>query len=1418
MNFDAFRNKLLSKPKYEFRVEVNQRCLIDKMLARYSSEFAVFRELLQNSDDAKSSAAKIVFMGTNGGTHSRMLFKNNGFVFRQQDWDRLKKIAEGNLDEQKIGAFGVGFYSVFSICEEPFVSSGKLGMAFHWKGDQLLVNHGPIDNSDTKWTTFLLDMREHLKFPDLDELGRFLATALGFTANLRKISVYFNEDRVIRISKEVNPPRPINIRSDINSESPKKMFKLESVNVQTVKFDAYKTVIPHGTVSLSNCLKKSATVCFQIASGNLKAQIDDNFSSEMERLTKKKPPGQTTIQIILPGYKDLEFSDVVDKKPLSKLISRLSTTKNKHTNIDDDFSCAFNYNSTDESFDIFKDLLPFPEQGRIFIGFRTHQTTGYSVNLAARVIPTVERESIDLAQKTLTIYNTEMLCLAGTLCRLLYEDEMNQISQLYQVESNNDKVMLKKRSAHALKHFTFNSSTPDIKVGNIIETQFYKCCSSPLSILSTHGVKAIKVVRLLNPEMATFIKTVPAVPKVIEDQCAEYFKRANTILKIIEKASISDVFEELKNRTRNQCEMSQNEMVALMNWWIIFRWRQQNFPKSVYDKLMQLAVVRIENKNVCLKVIRYFQNPEVIRPGLDIPPEVLPYAISKYFDGRELQKSFNWTELTLVTWTQYIIKKHNLKYDPVFAEKFINVLSQGFKSLEMKDRSTICQLLSEIECIPTQFGMKKPKESYFPDETLFSDLPNVSINVNEEFFTMLGIHKHVELERVFARLVNSKNLNHMKLLEYFTKRAGDLNDTNIDKLKKAPVWIKESAGNNKLEINARRYLARELYVPSDKNRDLELPVIQWEGDWNKHSEEAKFINMLGLQEYPSFQTIMKLMTDKSFSLRGKALKYFVNNFNKKYSIAYKPSLVQEKFLPCANSNVYAKPSECYSIPDCAKMGFNVLHQDWRLWAGQLGVKQHPDNLLLLNKLEQNPPRNTDDAERIFGYLATRSGYFLSSNWTRLQNIAFIPVQDEVSPYRTIYYKSKDCLFKSSKEIYADLFPCVDFGYDANKFLESCGVKREPSASDLAECLTRSSQKFWSNLNDKSQYIAILQTIANNYGSINYETLNKMRRYPILMGVKKHDKSPDIYYLASASNIFINDNDKYKDMFNPFTCPFDDKLELFYQDLGCQSLDASVTEEPQRIGIKKDSSISSAVKQRIMERIPGYYSSIINGKFRVDETWIQRLKVRVVDRIDMNYKLITTHQNQIKTAQASACISQNENSFILYITNDNNDINYADIATSLTKHIHEKPNRQNRINLFTYLTSSLENLRRLGYPTEKVKITAAAPSLPVSGKTLSPVAVPVPTNISYDELEKKLFNGINSCKSNGQKHVPRDNSPVIETTVPESHYESPLKYVKTLNSIEFHIPESLNPYNILNATMEKQLKCFIDVLIRQHPVF
>jgi hypothetical protein len=58
---DAISNLKGKSNAEEERVEVNQRALIDKILARYASANAVYRELLQNSNDAEATVAEIHF-------------------------------------------------------------------------------------------------------------------------------------------------------------------------------------------------------------------------------------------------------------------------------------------------------------------------------------------------------------------------------------------------------------------------------------------------------------------------------------------------------------------------------------------------------------------------------------------------------------------------------------------------------------------------------------------------------------------------------------------------------------------------------------------------------------------------------------------------------------------------------------------------------------------------------------------------------------------------------------------------------------------------------------------------------------------------------------------------------------------------------------------------------------------------------------------------------------------------------------------------------------------------------------------------------------------------------------------------------------------------------------------------------------
>lgn len=200
----------------ESRVTVNQRLLVDKMLARYSSDFVVFRELIQNSDDARATFVEIYFncdildgstsnvssvsqeyprnlqvkqqlnanytdsvvphkassmsfsqtiKDSDAQFHNSLIREirtvNDGSVFNEADWKRVASIAEGNVNADSIGQFGVGFFSVFSFSEEPIIVSGAECMVFTWRDDDSLTTYRRKlpDTEQSHHTSVILKMR-----------------------------------------------------------------------------------------------------------------------------------------------------------------------------------------------------------------------------------------------------------------------------------------------------------------------------------------------------------------------------------------------------------------------------------------------------------------------------------------------------------------------------------------------------------------------------------------------------------------------------------------------------------------------------------------------------------------------------------------------------------------------------------------------------------------------------------------------------------------------------------------------------------------------------------------------------------------------------------------------------------------------------------------------------------------------------------------------------------------------------------------------------------------------------------------------------------------------------------------------------------------------------------------------------------
>ncbi|CAG8807086.1 16160_t:CDS:2, partial [Racocetra persica] len=85
---------------------------LSKILEEYPDGSQIIREILQNSDDAKSSSQVFIL-------DRPALLAKNDTIFEERDFDSLKKLANSEKYDQfdKIGVMGVGFNSVYHICD-----------------------------------------------------------------------------------------------------------------------------------------------------------------------------------------------------------------------------------------------------------------------------------------------------------------------------------------------------------------------------------------------------------------------------------------------------------------------------------------------------------------------------------------------------------------------------------------------------------------------------------------------------------------------------------------------------------------------------------------------------------------------------------------------------------------------------------------------------------------------------------------------------------------------------------------------------------------------------------------------------------------------------------------------------------------------------------------------------------------------------------------------------------------------------------------------------------------------------------------------------------------------------------------------------------------------------------------------------
>lgn len=395
---------------------------------------------------------------------------------------------------------------MFSICEEPLVVSGKRGheqaMFFFWKGDGLWTKTGRAPegilnmseclgyekDGNNNWTSFILPSRDPYPLPDLVEFGQFLTASLTFTQCLRNIKVYVNNILQMNIQKTILESHTITTPKASSwwkndgavSTSSTGMFTLGKAE-QLTQTSLLVTVSLRQSLDSSSEMETS-NVRARYASALVKTKIPLDVEKRMIRVTKKNPPKELTLQIFL------DAADSHDQESIQ-------TPKNKQQSRVRLITGSFS---------------PTTGSGRIFIGFRTSQTTGLGIHLSAPLMPTVEREAIDFVDPALRAYNSELLEISGILMRLSLEHEMGRVGVMWEeMKGERELWEAKRKERHELKEASKSFGTDDeektIDTQSMLDNEHTTIQTSLFSFASymARGVKS------------AVVDVVKAVPQIL---------------------------------------------------------------------------------------------------------------------------------------------------------------------------------------------------------------------------------------------------------------------------------------------------------------------------------------------------------------------------------------------------------------------------------------------------------------------------------------------------------------------------------------------------------------------------------------------------------------------------------------------------------------------------------------------------------------------------------------------------------------------------------------------------------------------------------------------------------------------------------------------------------------------------------------
>ena len=985
-------------------------------------------------------------------------------------------------------------------------------------------------------------------------LGQFLATSLTFV-KLQTLELWLDDWNILTLTKKVSPSIPISISKELETKTHDGILKVVGINRETVQIDgkwlkvfgwkpsqtptSWPSSTTGGTESLRGFFSrltatpstvnntsskssreiasvrksdsedlassKSATIFLHITTADVRSSVTSAFSKELERATKKVPPQNTTIAILTSLHDQPSTPAAVD------------------------------------SIDLFGTVLP-KRSGKVFIGFPTAQTTGLLAHVSAQsVIPTVERESIDLNARYVRTWNIELLRAAGVVCRAAWICEINAIKEKLWKRAPNGSITkeaitaLLPEAVHLFRQFTFQESTPSAQVSQLLEEAFWTSGKkASIEVFSSQGVLPSHQVRLATEDLSGFVNGLAVVPEELVDGAKAFIGRLKEY-GLLTDISITDVRKELENKT-----LDEKQFREFLEW--CGRKRIQDAVSTeALRSMLDVAVVSLEDRLILVTDIKFFINPSRIPADLPCPPNTAPFSSTRYL-SKAILESLEWEELQIVPWLRYLVENSgreaafpetkDITNCGSFSGQVLPVVSKAWDSLSPSSKSTVVGLLQDRTIIPTRVGMRKPADAYFPSVKLFQDLPVVNglNNVREKFLQALGVRKTVELSVIFDRLLAQEQAvdgrsqtslgkwSHVDLIRYLASVSNDIPSDDIQRLKNAPICPAED-GQDAGKPTARRYKITDLFEPKDTLGSLGLPLLQWPGVYRPGSAEGRFLTHLGLNAHPSALSLIDIMAgaaaDGNTELYQRALTYFIANHHiNGYAKLTNIGIIPRAFLPIegSDSKLLAAPADCFSNERSAVLGFRILRGDLHPHAQKFGVRADPLITDCVNRLLKAPPRTKRDARLKFGYLGSRLGEISQQSFELLGSSPIVPIftekefsilSDGKGAQVSLSLPPTLC-FLGDSSTYGDIFDFVDFGSEANALLIACGSKHTPTEKEVAALIVREPARVLGVFQSPEKYLSLLRSLAANGAKLKQDRnlFKQLKRASCLLAYKE----------------------------------------------------------------------------------------------------------------------------------------------------------------------------------------------------------------------------------------------------------------------------------------------------------------------------